>query len=47
MAVIGKPHKRVEGLEKITGNTKYTEDLRLPGMLHARVLVSGRCAVHP
>lgn len=40
MAVIGKPHKRVEGLEKITGNTKYTEDLRLPGMLHARVLVS-------
>ncbi len=40
MAVVGKAHKRVEGLEKITGATRYTEDLRLPGMLHARVLTS-------
>ncbi|MGH2372138.1 MAG: xanthine dehydrogenase family protein molybdopterin-binding subunit [bacterium] len=40
MAVIGKAHKRMEGLEKITGNVRYTEDLRLPGMLHARVLTS-------
>ncbi len=40
MAVIGKAHKRMEGLEKITGSIRYTEDLRLPGMLHARVLTS-------
>jgi CO/xanthine dehydrogenase Mo-binding subunit len=40
MAVIGKATKRMEGLEKITGTIRYTEDLQLPGMLHARVLTS-------
>lgn len=40
MAVIGKPTRRVEGLEKVTGATQYTEDLRLPGMLHARLVLS-------
>ena len=40
MAVIGKSHKRAEGLEKITGAVRYTEDLRLAGMLHARLLTS-------
>lgn len=40
MAVAGKPTKRVEGLEKITGAARYTEDLRLPGMLSARLLLS-------
>jgi CO/xanthine dehydrogenase Mo-binding subunit len=32
--------KRAEGFEKVTGSMRYTEDLRLPGMLHARLLVS-------
>ncbi|MDQ7858080.1 MAG: xanthine dehydrogenase family protein molybdopterin-binding subunit [Armatimonadota bacterium] len=40
MAVIGKSARRIEGLEKITGAARYTEDLRLPGMLHARLLLS-------
>ncbi len=40
MAVIGKATRRVEGLEKITGAARYTEDLRLPGMLYARLLTS-------
>lgn len=40
MAVIGKATRRVEGLEKITGAARYTEDLRLPRMLHARLLLS-------
>ncbi|MBI3997949.1 MAG: xanthine dehydrogenase family protein, partial [Armatimonadetes bacterium] len=40
MAVIGKPRKRADGLEKVTGSMRYTEDLRLPGMLYARLLVS-------
>jgi CO/xanthine dehydrogenase Mo-binding subunit len=40
MAVIGKATRRVEGLEKITGTARYTEDLRLPGMLHARLFTS-------
>ncbi|MDR7521790.1 MAG: xanthine dehydrogenase family protein molybdopterin-binding subunit [Armatimonadota bacterium] len=40
MAVIGRPTRRVEGREKVTGAARYTEDLRLPGMLHARLLLS-------
>ncbi len=40
MAVVGKPTRRIEGLEKVTGTARYTEDLNLPGMLHARLLLS-------
>jgi CO/xanthine dehydrogenase Mo-binding subunit len=40
MAVIGKATRRIEGLEKITGAARYAEDIRLPGMLHARLLLS-------
>ncbi len=38
--VVGRPTKRIEGLEKVTGAAKYTEDLYLPGMLHARLVLS-------
>lgn len=38
--VVGKATKRVEGLEKVTGTARYTEDLSLPGMLHARLVLS-------
>src|SRR2546430_3398401 len=38
--VVGKPAKRIEGLEKVTGSARYTEDLYLPGMLHARLVLS-------
>jgi len=38
--VVGKPTKRIEGLEKVTGAARYTEDLYLPGMLHARLVLS-------
>ena len=37
---IGRPVKRIEGLEKVTGATRYTEDLLLPGSLHARLVLS-------
>jgi CO/xanthine dehydrogenase Mo-binding subunit len=30
----------VEGKEKVTGATRYTEDLNLPGMLYARLVLS-------
>ena len=40
MTVIGTPTKRIEGLEKITGAVRYTEDLQLPGTLHARLVLS-------
>ena len=36
--VIGKPAKRMDGREKVTGRAKYTGDIRVPGMLYARLL---------
>jgi len=38
--VIGKPTRCIDGLEKVTGAARYTEDIRLPGMLYARLLLS-------
>lgn len=35
---MGKSPKRLDGVEKVTGAAKYTADLHLPGMLHARLL---------
>src|SRR3972149_2931970 len=39
-SVVGKSVPRLDGLDKITGTTKYGIDYTLPGMLHARVLRS-------
>jgi nicotinate dehydrogenase subunit B len=36
--VIGKPAKRMDGRDKVTGRTKYAGDIRLPDMLYARIL---------
>jgi nicotinate dehydrogenase subunit B len=36
--IIGKPHKRIDSIEKVTGKAKYTGDIRLPGMLYAKIL---------
>ena len=40
LTVVGRPHPRVEGEEKVTGRARYTYDVRLPGLLYARVLRS-------
>lgn len=40
LGIVGHPQRRVEGAAKVTGRARYTHDLRLPGMLHARVLRS-------
>ena len=37
-SVIGKPLARVDLPAKVSGGVAYVHDLRLPGMLHARVL---------
>lgn len=37
---LGKPHKLLEGMEKVTGRARYVADLQLPGMLHARPVLS-------
>ena len=42
-SVIGKPLPRVDAGEKITGKTKYADDLTRPRMLHGRTLPS----IHP
>jgi len=36
--IIGKPLLRRDSRDKVTGQAKYAGDLRLPGMLYARVL---------
>jgi carbon-monoxide dehydrogenase large subunit len=38
--IIGKAQKRIEGDKKVTGVTRYVDDLQLPGMLHARLVTS-------
>lgn len=37
---LGKGHKSIDGLEKITGQARYVADLKLPGMLYARPILS-------
>lgn len=38
--IVGKPHPRLEGRQKVTGRARYASDVRLPGQLVARVLRS-------
>jgi nicotinate dehydrogenase subunit B len=35
---VGKPYKHSDALLKVTGKAKYTGDLKLPGMVFARIL---------
>ncbi len=37
---IGKPHRLIEGREKVTGRARYVANLSVPGMLHARPILS-------
>ena len=38
--VVGQPVKRIDALEKVLGKSLFAADLRMPGMLYARVLRS-------
>ncbi|HWO19115.1 MAG TPA: molybdopterin-dependent oxidoreductase [Kofleriaceae bacterium] len=40
LAVVGKPTPRLDGRAKVTGEAQYTSDVALPGMLHAKRVVS-------
>lgn len=40
MAAVGSSTRRADGLEKVSGTTRYTGDIHLSGMLHARLLLS-------
>ena len=37
---LGKARKLIEGQEKVSGRVKYTADVRLPGMLYVRPVLS-------
>src|SRR3954462_8839623 len=39
-AVVGKPLPRVDGEEKVTGQARFAGDLRIPGLLHVRLVLS-------
>ncbi|MFB0519780.1 MAG: molybdopterin cofactor-binding domain-containing protein [Acidobacteriota bacterium] len=36
--IVGKPTSRIDAPDKVTGKAKYAGDIRLPGMLYARIL---------
>ena len=40
LKVVGKRIKRIDALAKVTGAARYTSDIRLPGMLYAKMLRS-------
>ncbi len=37
LSVVGRPHARVDAVERVTGAARFTADVQLPGMLHARI----------
>src|ERR687892_1088903 len=59
MKVLGKPRRRVDGRAKVTGQTRFADDIVLPRMLHMKLLRSphphamieaidfSRAAAHP
>ena len=40
MRVVGKPRRRVDGRAKVTGQTRFADDITLPRMLHMKLLRS-------
>ena len=40
LRVIGKPHRKVDAASKVTGQTKYADDLVFPRMLYTKILRS-------
>ena len=40
MSVVGKSVPRIDALEKVTGKAMYCTDIKLPGMLYAKILRS-------
>lgn len=34
---LGKVHRKVDAMERMRGNTRYADDIKLPGMLHGKI----------
>jgi putative selenate reductase molybdopterin-binding subunit len=46
LATVGRATPRIDAVERVTGRATYTADIRLPGMLYARVLRSPHPHAH-
>ena len=44
--VVGSSVQRIDGLDKLLGTATFTADLTLPGLLHARLLLSAHAHAH-
>ena len=40
LRVIGRPHRKVDAVDKVTGQTKFADDMYLPQMLYCKILRS-------
>ena len=40
LEVVGQPRRRVDSRAKVTGQTRFADDLSLPRMLHCKLLRS-------
>ena len=40
LSIIGRRQQRLDGFEKVSGRSVFTDDVRLPGMLHGKILRS-------
>ena len=40
LEIVGKSVPRNDGIEKVTGRTKFTGDLKVPDILHGKILRS-------
>ncbi len=38
--VIGRRQRRIDGFDRVSGRSEFTDDIRLPGMLHGKILRS-------
>jgi len=46
MSVVGIGHRRLEGAEKVSGSTRFTADLGLPGLLHVQLVLSHQASAN-
>ncbi|MDJ0928596.1 MAG: xanthine dehydrogenase family protein molybdopterin-binding subunit [Gammaproteobacteria bacterium] len=42
LSIIGRRQPRVDGFDKVTGRSEFTDDIRLPGMLYGKILRSSQ-----
>jgi CO/xanthine dehydrogenase Mo-binding subunit len=46
MSIVGVGHRRLEGAEKVSGATRFTDDVDLPGLLHVQLVLSHQASAN-